>query len=353
MIDCMDSIISFNSTIRESIAVIDISKVKMALVVGDDQRFLGTVTDGDIRRSILSGKSIDGPVSEIMNTQALALNEDENVDKILSEMRRLLIKYVPVLDRDGRIIGIKGFPEVIATATRPNVVVLMAGGQGKRLRPLTEDTPKPLLDVGGKPILQTIIEGFSGKGFKKFYLSVNYMADQIIDYFGNGHSFGVEIDFIREDRPLGTAGALQKISGKVNEPFFVMNGDILTNVPMDFVLNYHAEHQQMATMCVQPYSNQVPYGVVEFSEKNLLTHIREKPIYNHFVNAGIYILEPEALSVLTGSYMDMPDLLETLMRNGEGCAVCPIREYWMDIGKYPDYIKANEDFVRYFGGENV
>jgi NDP-sugar pyrophosphorylase family protein len=231
---------------------------------------------------------------------------------------------------------------------RDNWVVLMAGGLGSRLRPLTDECPKPMLRVGNKPLLETIIETFIEQGFRRFFISVNYMADTIKEYFGDGSRWGAEIQYLEETSRLGTAGALSLLPEKPQAPLLVMNGDLLTKINFRQLLDFHREHHAQGTMCVREYEFQVPYGVVKM-DHHRITGFEEKPIQRYFVNAGIYVLEPQALQHIPhGVFFDMPSLFQTLMADRQEAVVFPIREYWLDIGHMADYDRANGEFARNF-----
>jgi len=220
----------------------------------------------------------------------------------------------------------------------------MAGGLGNRLRPLTEQCPKPLLKVGGKPLLENIVQGFAGYGFRKFYISVNYMAEMIETYFGDGSRFGVSISYIHEDNQLGTAGALGLLPEVPRDSFFVINGDLLTQINFSHLLDFHSQHHSLATMCIKEYHYQVPFGVVQVNGEKL-SALDEKPVQTFFVNAGIYVLEPSILDFIPRNhYFDMTMLFDRIMKKGLKPRVFPIREYWLDIGQLEDYKKANGDF---------
>ena len=248
----------------------------------------------------------------------------------------------------GRVIGVELLEELIRPRERDNWVVLMAGGLGTRLSPLTNDRPKPMLNVGNKPLLETIIENFVEQGFHRFFISVNYMAGMIKDHFADGGRWGAQIHYLEEDRKLGTAGALSLLPEPPTAPVLVMNCDLLTKVNFRHLLDFHLEHRAQGTMCVREYDFQVPYGVVRL-DRQRIAGIDEKPVQRFFVNAGIYVLEPEALHhVPADTFFDMPSLFERLIAEGQEAAAFPIREYWLDIGQLADYDRANGEFAGLF-----
>lgn len=334
--------------ILEAIEVIDKSALQIALVINNEGILLGTVTDGDIRRGILRGLSLYASVDNIMNGKPVAALENESVDSILATMRITQIQQIPIVNTQGQVVGLEAMSHLMRDRERDNIVVLMAGGMGSRLRPLTQECPKPLLKVGYKPILETILENFIDYGFRKFYISVNYLADKIMENFGDGSRWGVQIDYLMEDNQLGTAGALSLLPEIPESPLLVMNGDLLTKVNFHHLLNFHKEQKAQATMCVREYDMQVPYGVVRI-ENNQLLNIDEKPIQKFFINAGIYVFQPAVLQLLkTEEYCDMPTLFEKLIETRQETVAFPIREYWMDIGQMSDFEKANVEFGEVF-----
>lgn len=342
------TLISPRATILESIERIDASGLQIALVVDEEHKLLGTVTDGDIRRGILRGISLDRTVKEVMNRNPIVGKESDGRDVLVSMMKSKGLHHIPILSKDGRVQKLELLEDLLAFKTYNNWIVLMAGGLGSRLGSLTSDCPKPLLKVGSKPLLETIIIGFIEQGFRRFVISVNYKAEMIMDFFGDGSSYGVEIRYIQETKRLGTAGALSLMKEDIGEPFIVMNGDILTKVNYPQLLDFHALQQSMATMCVRDYELQIPYGVVKIEQEKLV-RLEEKPVQHYFVNAGIYVLEKEALGYIPNdTFFDMPSLFEILMEMGHKTTAFPIREYWLDIGRVADYERANGDFPEVF-----
>lgn len=341
-------ILSPQASVRDTIEVIDASAMQIALVVDKNNILVGTVTDGDIRRAILKGIDLGGPVSSVMNSNPTVTRSSESREVVLAIMRSKSIHQIPVVDETGALVGLELLDEILQSSQRENPVVLMAGGLGSRLRPLTNECPKPLLKVGNKPILETILENFIEYGFVKFYISINYKAEMIEKYFGDGSRWGVEISYIRENERLGTAGALSQMAGRFTKPLIIMNGDLLTRVNFSQLLSFHTEHAASATMCVRDYHFQVPYGVVKIDRHNLVD-IEEKPVQRFFVSAGIYVVEPDALELIPpDTFFDMPNLFKELLERKKETVVFPIREYWLDIGRLDDFEKANGDFDNIF-----
>lgn len=334
-------------SVRAAIGVINDAGVQIGLVVDEEGRLVGVVTDGDVRRGLLRGVSLEQPVVEVMNGKPFVLTQLADQDEAQAMMRFRRIRHVPVVDTDGMLVGLIVSDDLIERSF-DNEVILMAGGLGSRLGKLTETTPKPLLPVGSKPILQTIIERFSSAGFKTFRIAVNYRAEQIIDHFGNGAEMGVTISYLRESKRLGTAGALALLRSAPDRPFFVMNADLLTKVDFAHMLRFHEEHDAFATVAVREYELQVPFGVMETSN-GFVKAIEEKPIYHFFVNAGIYILSPRAAKYVTGEEMfDMPDLLAAAIADDRRVLTFPIHEVWVDIGQRSDLENANRIFAEDF-----
>lgn len=349
MKDWKNVLASPDTSIREAIRIIDQGALKIALVVDEASRLVGTVSDGDIRRGILKGCDLENPVHQIMNTSPSVAGKNDGREKILALMRQKQIYQIPLVDGDGVLVGLEVIDTILAPPQRNNWVVLMAGGLGTRLKQLTADTPKPLLKVGDKPILETILGNFIEHGFNRFFISVNFKSEMIEEYFGDGSRWGVQIDYLREDKKLGTAGALGLLPEKPSVPVFVMNGDLLTKVNFQQLLDFHIEHNSAATMCVREYDFQVPYGVVKLDQHRILS-IEEKPIQRFFVNAGIYVLQPEVLDLIpSGLPLDMPSLFDKLIEIEKETAVFPVREYWLDIGRMSDFERANGEFDRVFG----
>lgn len=344
MKDWKKVLVSSAATIRDTIQTIDNGALKIALVVDNKNQLLGTITDGDIRRGILCGISLDESVEKVMNRHPTTAGLNESRESIMTIMRNKSLQQIPLLGENGSVAGIELLENLIMPRRRNNPVLLMAGGLGSRLHPLTNDCPKPLLNVGSKPILEIILGNFIEYGFSRFFISVNYKAEMIEEYFGDGSHWGVEISYIRENTRMGTAGALSLLPNTLSEPIFVMNGDLLTKVNFDQLLNFHLEHESTATMCVREYDYQVPYGVVKI-EKERLLGIVEKPIQNFFVSAGIYVLQPEVLDcVPRDTLYDMPTLFELLIELDKPVVVFPVREYWLDIGRMDDLERANGEF---------
>lgn len=337
-------LITSGTSIMETMKIIDETSLQFAVVVDQNKRLLGTVTDGDVRRGLLKGLSLETTISNVMNELPVYATVDQHPFYYKEMMKRLKLKQLPIVDSEMQIQNILFADDLDKKTQMNNTVVLMAGGLGTRLRPLTDHIPKPMLKIGKKPILETIIDSFKALGFTDFILSVNYKKEIIKEYFQDGTHLGVNISYIEETKRLGTAGALSLLLEKPKHPFFVMNGDLLTKVNYEQLLNFHSETNSMATMCVREYEYQIPYGVLETKNHRLLS-IEEKPVHKSFVNAGIYVLSPEVLKLIPQNELyNMTDLFEKMINKQKEVSVFPLREYWLDIGQMVDYEKAKYEF---------
>jgi dTDP-glucose pyrophosphorylase len=331
--------LNVHQTIRDAMEIIGKGSLGVAIVSNANDELLGVITDGDIRRGLLRSYGLNDTVDKVMNSNPVYCFESDSTKKKIAILNKLKIVHLPVLNSSKKIVGI----EVIKSVLNKNIensAFIIAGGLGTRLRPLTEKVPKPLLNLGGKPILQIILESLIDAGISKFYFSVNYMGNMIVDYFGNGEKWGVEIKYISEEQPLGTAGSLSLLQDKIEHPLLVMNADLLTKIDVVELLNFHTKQNAKATMCVREYDFQVPYGVVQTDEHSLID-ITEKPVHKFFVNAGIYVLDPQVISIIPkAQYYTMPELLKKVNEDNTSVKVFPIHEYWLDIGQLEDFKKA-------------
>lgn len=345
--------IASEATILDAVRCIDGGSHQIALVVDDNSRLVGTVTDGDVRRAILRGLALNEPVGRIMAGNPHVALIGTNDSELLRLMRGLEVHQLPLVDEERRVVGIRTLDALLQGCQRNNRVILMAGGLGTRLHPLTETTPKPMLAIGGKPLLETILEKFIDHGFRNFSISVNYRGNIIRDYFGNGNRWGVDIDYIDEKKRMGTAGCLTLLSEKPKESFIVMNGDILTSINFSQILQFHLDTSSMATMALYEHTLQIPYGVVE-TKDFYLTRIIEKPEHRFFINAGIYVLNPDVMEFIPrDTFFDMPVLFERIMGENHKVTAFPIREYWLDIGSPHDLKRAETEFVTRFLKSNL
>lgn len=336
------------SSIREAIAKLDVATAKIVMVVAEGGRLVGTITDGDVRRGLLRGCTLDDAVLKVMNSTPITAPFSEEREALGLLMRNKQVSQIPLVDQMGRLMGLETIDDVTRAERQETPVVLMAGGEGRRLLPLTAQLPKPLLPVGEKPLLETILETFVSHGFHRFFLSVNYRADMIVDHFGDGARWGADISYLRERRPLGTAGPLSLLPQAPTCPFIVMNADLLTNCNFVQLLEFHNEQGAKATMAVRHHHVRVPYGVARLRGQ-WVEMLEEKPTINLFVNAGLYVLDPAVLALVPkDEAFDMPDLLNTLAMEGNTVSAFPVREYWLDIGHRDDYEQAKGDFSSVF-----
>jgi len=346
MFDWRKVLLNPDDSLDSAIKVLHEGGCRIALVTDEHDRLLGTITDGDIRRALINQSTMKSPVSLIMNCNPVTVDNKAENKEILSLMSNQGLLHMPIVDKDGILFGLETLEHLIKSPKYDNPVFLMAGGFGTRLRPLTEKKPKPLLNVGSRPILETILSQFIDAGFHNFYISTHYKAEMIRNHFGDGSNWNVRIEYLHEDNPLGTAGSLGLLPDNIpNLPLIMMNGDLLTKVNFQHLLDFHHEQGCSATMCIREYDFQVPYGVVDIKDQTV-SSIVEKPIHNFFVNAGIYVLEPTLINRIDGkSYIDMPVFFESQIQKGEKISVFPIHEYWLDIGRIEEYEKANKEFI--------
>lgn len=341
------AIVGTEATVSEAIAAIESGSIQIALVL-DDGRLAGIVTDGDIRRGLLRGIALNGRATDVMNTTPVSASATLPRDERLGLMRQKSIKQLPLLDATGRVIGVETFDELIEAPQYENPVLIMAGGLGERLGALTREMPKPMLHVGGRPLIETIVRNFVQQGFRNIFISVNYKAELIQNHFGDGTAFGATIRYIHETERLGTAGALGLFPSRPDLPLVVTNGDILTSINYGALVDFHNATPAEATMAVREHKVHVPYGVVTASE-GYLQVIREKPTESWFVSAGIYVIGPNVFRLVErGVRVDMPSVLERVVASEGRVAVYPIREYWLDIGRVEDFEQAHAEFHEVF-----
>lgn len=342
------ALVGAEMTLREALTIIDSAGSQMALVVDAERRLLGTFSDGDARRGLLKGLSLADKVTAAMHVNPTVAKATDERDLILATMRRRGLHQMPVVTDQGVVVGLEVVDDYLVTPTRDNWVVIMAGGMGKRLEQLTRDTPKPMLRVGSRPLLETIVQGYAAQGFRRFFFAVNYKAEQIEAHFGDGSRFDVEVQYLREEQRLGTAGALSLLPKAPEQPIVVTNADLLTKEDFGCMLDQHAESGADATMAVREYEMQVPFGVVREHHGHIQA-IEEKPVQRFTVSAGIYVLAPQVLRLVPhGTFFDMPALFGALAHEGMRARCHHIDGYWLDIGRLPDYERANIDFHEIF-----
>lgn len=343
------TLVSADTPLREALARIDTAATRIALVVDPKGRLLGTLSDGDIRRGLLAGTGLDDPVSKCMFSAPTTALVGESRQDIISKMRQLTLQQIPVVDDSGRVVDLKTLDEYLAPQPRDNWVVIMAGGLGTRLKELTSNTPKPMLPVGNRPLLETIVRRFVEQGFCNLWLAVNHHADKIESYFGDGRKFGADVRYLRESKRLGTGGALSLLPPP-KMPLIVTNADLLSTVDYVEMMEAHVASDALATMGVREYEYQIPYGVVRTADDDIkIAEVQEKPVQHALVNAGIYVLSPAAVAqVPQDTLFDMPELFAALIKESKAVRCHRIKGYWLDIGQYEDYHKANGDFPEVF-----
>ena len=336
------ALLSADSSLQQAIRNLDDSALQFALVVSPDGVLLGTLTDGDIRRGLLSGLDLSSSLDSIIRHEPLVVPPEMSRDTVLQLMHANRIHQLPVVDETRHVVGLHLWDELMTPGLRPNLMVIMAGGQGTRLRPHTENCPKPLLPVGGKPMLEHIIERAKADGFRHFILAIHYLGHMIEDHFGDGSRWQVKIEYLREESPLGTAGALGLLAPRPAHPFVVSNGDVLTDIRYGELLDFHCRHGAAATMAVRLHEWQHPFGVVRTNGVDIVG-FEEKPVARSHINAGIYVLEPAALDTLSaGEACDMPTLYARLQEGSARTIVYPMHEPWLDVGRAADYSAAQE-----------
>lgn len=337
------SVLPVDSTIHQAIDCLNVVALKIVLVVDENGRLIGTISDGDIRRGLLKGLTLDSPITGVLWRTPLVVPIGMDLEMVRQLMIANKIQQIPVVDSAHRPEGLHLWDEIVAPPQRPNLMVIMAGGKGTRLRPHTDSCPKPMLPVAGKPILEHIIERARLEGFTNFLLSVHYLGNMIEEYFGDGSRFQVQIDYLREDAPLGTAGALSLIESPPAAPFVVTNGDVLTDIHYGELIDFHSRHHAQATMAVRAHEWQHPFGVVQLQGVEIVG-FEEKPLVRTHINAGVYVLEPTVLGLLgKGEHCDMPTLFERLQAQDRRTVAYPMHEPWMDIGRPDDLRRANDD----------
>lgn len=349
MEDWKKIVIPPDAPLREAMEVIDLGALRTALVCRDGFHLLGTITDGDIRRALLKGASLDSAASEAMNHHPKYAEESSTRQQNLSLMEEYDLLSLPVVTGDGRLLALETQKFSRRVRRYDNPVFIMAGGFGTRLRPLTDTCPKPMLPVGKKPLLEHLILQFTDAGFYNFYISTHYMPEQIREHFGDGEKFGISVKYVHEDSPLGTGGALGLLPNDISTlPLILMNGDVLTKVDFEKLLANHVKSNADATMCVRELEYQIPYGVVECDNSRLVAMV-EKPTYRYRINTGIYVLSSACIaSVEGGKAIDMPTLLQQRHDQGEPVNTYTSHDYWLDIGRMDDYKKAQIDIDGFY-----
>ena len=340
-------IVYSDMSLGDVIKIIDKTALQIANVLTKDMKLLGTVTDGDIRRAIIKGLNLKTKIDKIMYPNPLFAYKNTTKLKLIDLMKKNSIKHIPIVDDNKNVIGISSYSELIEIDEKSNAVVIMAGGLGLRLRPLTEHIPKPMLLLDDKPILEHIIANFIKEGFKYFYISVNYKSDIIKNYFKNGSEWGIKISYLEEKSQLGTAGSLSLLKTSLNEPIIVVNGDVVTNLSISNVIKFHNKENSVATMVTKSLKFQLPFGVPVIKGNEILS-INEKPMKNIKVNAGIYVLSPITLELLPKGKIDMTDFFKMLVKSKKKVLAFQMNDNWIDVGKKQEYVKAKNKIADFF-----
>lgn len=337
-------VIGQECTVRDAMTAINRNLREIVLIADDGERICGVVIDGDIRRGFLRGLAMDSPVTEVMNREFASVGRDVDRAAVLDMMKALVIRQMPVIDTDGKLVGLHFFNDLLGTTIKPNVAVIMAGGKGTRLRPLTENCPKPMILVAGRPILERVVLHLVGYGIRKIYLSINYLGERIESHFGDGSRFGCSIEYLREEKALGTGGALSLLPGDIEHPLVVMNGDQITQADIGKMLVVHAQKKATATIGVRHYQVEIPFGVVQ-QEGGKLLALQEKPTSHYLVNTGIYVINPETISLVPkDEEFPITSLFDLLLEHKMTVGVHHIEEDWIDVGRHDDLRKASGQY---------
>lgn len=348
MKDWRRATIAMDASVREALAAIENGSLQIAFALETSGCLVGVITDGDLRRGLIGGMRLDSPVAPLLNRNFLSTSPDTPRDVRQTLMRRRTVKHLPIINTEGCMVDLEALDELITPRLLDNPVVIMAGGRGERLAPLTRNTPKPMLTVGGRPLLETIVRNFVTQGFWRIYLSVNYKSEMIEAHFGDGTMFGAEISYLREDKRLGTAGALSLLPEPPALPILITNGDILTTLDYTRLLDHHTETSADLTLVSREYTLRVPYGVVDV-EGDKVVALREKPIHSWQINAGIYVVSPSALAhVPQDEYTDMPSVIQSIADAAGRISAYRLAEYWIDIGRMEDFERARAEFDEVF-----
>lgn len=339
------AILPVTATIADVIRNLNESGIKIVLILDEGDKLVGTVSDGDIRRGLLGGLVLSSFVTEIIHRNVLVVPPEISRELVMQLMVANKIQQIPVVDKQHNVVGLYLWDEITTPSERPNLMVIMAGGIGSRLMPHTESCPKPLVHVAGRPMLEHIIERAKLEGFKHFMLAIHYLGHMIESHFGDGEKLGVQIDYIREKTPMGTAGAISLLKSIPDKPFVVTNGDVITDIQYGELLDFHTRHDAVATMAVRSHEWQHPFGVVQTQGVEIVG-FEEKPVARTHINAGVYALSPSALSCLeSGGHCDMPTLFERLQTKKKLTVAYPMHEPWLDVGRPSDLQQANKQYA--------
>ena len=339
------ALLPYTATVGQAIHNLEESQLQIILVLSADGKLVGTITDGDIRRGLLSGCDMASPIEGLMRSNPFVVTPELNYDAAARIMLANDIRHIPIINSQREVIGLHSIMRKPEPAFKRNTIVIMAGGRGKRLYPFTENCPKPMLLVAGSPMLEHIIKRAISENFINFIIATHYLGQMVENYFGDGSNLGVEINYIREDKPLGTAGALSLMSPRPELPILVINGDVLSDISLTHLLEFHTQHSARATMAVRMHEWQNPFGVVKMEGIDIVD-FDEKPIFRSHINAGVYVLAPEALDEIgAGNYCDMPSLFTRLKNKHYRTIAYPIHEPWLDVGRMEELAYARENYI--------
>ncbi len=331
--------IKLSDTLLQALRAINDGTAGIALALDVDGKLHGILTDGNIRRALLAGASLNSPITEYLSKEFISVTSEVGRNDVLELMQARHIHQVPVIDNENKLVGLHLLYDILGMNERPNYAVIMAGGRGTRLSPLTENLPKPMIRVAGKPILERILLHLVSYGIRNFYISVNYLGAIIEEYFGDGSQFGCSIEYLHEDEPLGTGGAISLIPDKLQYPFILLNGDLITEVNIDHLLAFHTSGGYIATMGVKRYFHHVPYGCIETKDNNIVALI-EKPTLEKLVNAGVYVINPELIDIVPRQFFPITKLIEQYLNSNKSIGAFEILEEWTDIGQHNELHKA-------------
>lgn len=335
-----------NFTIRQAMEKLDLGAKGIILLVDNNKKLLGTITDGDFRRAILKGVSLEDSIKNITHFNPICANNKMTKDEVKDILIKKAVQDIPIVNEENIVVDLISINDILLPSGKENLVIIMAGGLGTRLKDLTREVPKPMLKVGNDPLLEHIINNFKKYGFNKFLFSVNYKAEIIENYFQNGIAYGVKINYIKEKKRLGTAGGIKLGDDYIDNDFFVINGDIFTNVNVETMMDYHKENKFAITIGVRKYYYEVPYGVIEVEDKNIKT-LKEKPKIDYLINGGVYCLSPEIVKYIPeDTYYEITELINVCLEKNIPVGYYEITDYWIDIGKIEDYQKVNDDIYK-------
>lgn len=338
--------VPFSGSLRDAFWALERGEAHIALVTDGHDRMKGVLTDGDVRRALLGGASMDSPLAPFVKEHFISVGPEAGRAEVLDIMQSRTIEQIPIVDGDGRLVGLHLLHEILGAVERPNWAVIMAGGQGMRLRPLTNDIPKPMLLVAGRPILERIVLHLAGCGIRRIFLSVNYLSDVIEKHFGTGQKHGCRIEYLKETRPLGTGGSLSLLPQQPTVPAVILNGDLVTQFSVSHLLEYHNRGRHMATVGVNPYSHTVPFGVVE-TEAGRITHVQEKPTFSWRTNAGVYVVNPEVIRRIPADVcLSMPELVQDCLNREESVGAFSISGEHIDVGQTAELARARGELVQ-------